>query len=161
MNITSVFYKFPDQEACIAYLEEIRWGDDAHCPHCGSTSVARKDDQGRIGRWNCHGCKSSFNVLAGTIFENTKDTPSKVVSGHCSDYQCQKKPVKLSACPRSGHESKISMVHAATHPCPNGWQAGGNPVAGHCWMLTKPMLVASHASAINLAITTTCPPPPA
>jgi len=95
MNITSVFYKFPDQEACIAYLEEIRWGDDAHCPHCGSTSVARKDDQGRIGRWNCHGCKSSFNVLAGTIFENTKDTPSKVVSEHCSDYQCQK---SLSSC---------------------------------------------------------------
>ena len=28
MNITSVFYKFPDQEACIAHLEKVRWGDD-------------------------------------------------------------------------------------------------------------------------------------
>ena len=39
---------------------------------CGSIQVARKDDSGRIGRWNCHDCKSSFNVLAGTIFQKTK-----------------------------------------------------------------------------------------
>ena len=26
----------------------------------------------RIGRWNCHGCDSSFNVLSGTIFSRTK-----------------------------------------------------------------------------------------
>ena len=34
--------------------------------------MARKADGHRIGRWNCHGCKSSFNVLSGTIFERTK-----------------------------------------------------------------------------------------
>ena len=72
MNITSVFYQFPDQESCIAHLEKVRWADDPHCPHCGSTHVARKDDAGRIGRWNCHDCKSSFNVLSDTIFEKTK-----------------------------------------------------------------------------------------
>ena len=26
----------------------------------------------RQGRWNCHDCKSSFNVLSGTIYEKTK-----------------------------------------------------------------------------------------
>ncbi len=72
MNITSVFYTFPDQDACVEHLENVRWGDEPHCPHCGSTQVARKADQRRIGRWNCHGCKSSFNVLSGTIFEKTK-----------------------------------------------------------------------------------------
>ncbi len=72
MNITSVFCKFPDQEACIVHLEKVRWANDPHCAHCGPTHVARKDDQDRIGRWNCHRCKSSFNVLSGTIFEKTK-----------------------------------------------------------------------------------------
>ena len=24
-----------------------------------------------VGRWNCHYCKSSFNVLSGTIFQGT------------------------------------------------------------------------------------------
>ena len=41
-------------------------------PYCGSVEVARKSEIHRIGRWNCHGCKSSFNVLAGTIFQKTK-----------------------------------------------------------------------------------------
>ncbi len=72
MNLLSIFSKFPDQEACIEHLEKVRWAGDAHCPHCGATAVARKADGGRLGRWNCYSCKSSFNVLAGTIFEKTK-----------------------------------------------------------------------------------------
>ena len=72
MNLVTIFQRFPDQEACIEYLERLRWGHNEHCPYCGSTSVARKSDAGRIGRWNCHGCKSSYNVLSGTIFEKTR-----------------------------------------------------------------------------------------
>lgn len=72
MNLMTIFTKFPDQEACIEYLERVRWGDEANCPHCGSVNVGRKDDSGRVGRWNCHACNSSFNVLSGTIFEKTR-----------------------------------------------------------------------------------------
>ena len=72
MNLLTVFTRFPDQEACIAHLEKVRWGDEPHCPHCGCAHVARKQENDRIGRWNCHGCKSSFNVLSGSIFEKTK-----------------------------------------------------------------------------------------
>ena len=72
MNLITIFSLYPDQEACIEHLEAVRWGDEAHCPHCGSTEVARKAERHRIGRWNCRDCKSSFNVLSGTIFEKTK-----------------------------------------------------------------------------------------
>ncbi|TCD00643.1 IS1595 family transposase [Erythrobacteraceae bacterium CFH 75059] len=72
MNLLTIFKRFPDQEACIEFLEMIRWGDEAHCPHCGSPAVARKSESGRIGRWNCHACTNSFNVLSGTIFEKTR-----------------------------------------------------------------------------------------
>lgn len=72
MNLTTIFSRFPDQEACIEYLEKVRWGDNPHCPYCGGTNAARKGDSGRVGRWNCHACKSSFNVLAQTIFEKTR-----------------------------------------------------------------------------------------
>ena len=72
MNLINVFEKFPDQKACIAHLEKARWGDEAACPHCGSNKVARKKENRRVGRWNCHGCKSSFNVLSKTIFQKTK-----------------------------------------------------------------------------------------
>ena len=43
----------------------------AFCPFCASERVARKAENHRVGRWNCHECKSSFNVLSGTIFQKT------------------------------------------------------------------------------------------
>ncbi|MDE0149161.1 MAG: IS1595 family transposase [Rhodospirillaceae bacterium] len=72
MNLITIFQRYPDQEACIEHMERVRWGDEAHCPHCGSVKVARKAERYRVGRWNCHDCKASFNVLSGTIFEKTK-----------------------------------------------------------------------------------------
>ena len=72
MSLIEIFQRFPDHEACLEHLETVRWGDEPHCPYCGATHVARKDERFRAGRWNCHGCKSSFNVLAGTIFQKTK-----------------------------------------------------------------------------------------
>jgi len=72
MNLLTIFSRFPDQEACIEYLEKVRWGHNPYCPLCGATTVARKIDSGRIGRWNCHACTSSFNVLSNTIFEKTR-----------------------------------------------------------------------------------------
>ena len=72
MNLFSVFKQFPDQQACISHLEAVRWGEEPKCPFCQSEDVARKAERSRIGRWNCHACKSSFNVLSGTIFEKTQ-----------------------------------------------------------------------------------------
>ena len=72
MNLISIFSLYPDQESCIEHLENVRWGDNPCCPKCGCLEVARKADGDRIGRWNCHACKSSFNVLSGTIFEKTR-----------------------------------------------------------------------------------------
>ena len=72
MNLITVFTRFPDQEACLEHLENIRWGDNPYCPHCGSVRVGRKGESTRIGRWNCFDCHASYNVLAGTIFSKTK-----------------------------------------------------------------------------------------
>ena len=72
MNLITVFHRFPDDEACFEHLEKVRWGDLPACPHCGSVSVARKNERGRLGRWNCHDCHSSFNALSGTIMSQTR-----------------------------------------------------------------------------------------
>lgn len=71
MNLIEIFTRFPSQQACIEHLEQKRWNDSPSCPHCNSNCVARKNDGDRVGRWNCHECKSSFNVLSGTIFEKS------------------------------------------------------------------------------------------
>ena len=72
MNLISIFSRFPDQESCLEHLECLRWAGDPFCLLCGDHDVARKADTDRQGRWNCHGCKSSFNVLSGTIFQKTR-----------------------------------------------------------------------------------------
>ena len=72
MNLISIFELFPDQQACIDHLEVIRWGKEPHCPHCGGSRVARKKENDRVGRWNCHDCSNSFNVLRSTIFQGTQ-----------------------------------------------------------------------------------------
>ena len=99
MNLITIFNKYPDQAACIRHLEAVRWGDNPYCPHCKSERVARKADSERIGRWNCHACKSSFNVLSGKIFQKDAHPPAKVVLGNRLDCQRQEKPVKLPTCP--------------------------------------------------------------
>ena len=63
---------YPNQQACIAHLEWVRWGNKPACPYCGSLDVARKREGKLIGRWNCHDCRDSFNVLAGTVMQKTK-----------------------------------------------------------------------------------------
>ena len=72
MNLLTIAKRFPTQEACIAHLEQLRWGDDPRCPFCNSNDVARKTEHKHVGRWNCHNCLSTFKVLSGTIFQGTK-----------------------------------------------------------------------------------------
>lgn len=67
IDLLRTFEQFPDQESCIAHLEQIRWPEQAPCPLCGGFKVARKSENCRIDRWNCYNCGSSFNVLSGTI----------------------------------------------------------------------------------------------
>lgn len=74
MNLFETIRRFPDQQACIDYLESVRYKDGPYCPHCASadeSKVRRSNLKSRVGRWNCHDCKSSFNVLSGTIFQGT------------------------------------------------------------------------------------------
>ena len=72
MNLITVFEKYPTQQACIEHLEQVRWGDNPACPFCKSNRVARKHEGQRVGRWNCHACRKSFNVLSGTVFQGTQ-----------------------------------------------------------------------------------------
>ena len=68
-------------------LEDMRWGDQPVCPHCGSVGEhyflnpangkSRKTRTGAASErrvWKCaeKGCRKQFSVLTGTIFHGTK-----------------------------------------------------------------------------------------
>jgi len=61
---------FPDEQACLSYLEKLRWGDGFMCPRCGTA------DGGwwavRRGLRKCTVCHHETSVTAGTIFHGSR-----------------------------------------------------------------------------------------
>jgi transposase-like protein len=59
---------FPTDDACVDYLEGLRWPDGFVCPECGG------DNGWRISQrrmWMCAGCGRKTSVTAGTIFHRS------------------------------------------------------------------------------------------
>ena len=70
-SLIKLFKKFPTEESCIEYLENVRFAKGYYCLYCGSTKVYkhRAEDRPRL---QCGDCHKSFKVTVGTIFHNTK-----------------------------------------------------------------------------------------
>ena len=66
--------RFGSEEACLAYLEGLRWPQGFVCPSCGVTAPASRASRGRL---LCKDCGHQSTVTAGTIFDKTR-TPLKV-----------------------------------------------------------------------------------
>jgi transposase-like protein len=76
--------RITDEPSAYLFLEQMRWGDNAFCPHCHSTNVryirpldgtSRKTRTGATSKrrvWKCRDCKKQFSVLTGTVFHGTK-----------------------------------------------------------------------------------------
>jgi transposase-like protein len=67
-SILQLLNVFPDQKACLAHLESIRWSEGVVSPFDGSSKVYKCKN----GKYRCVTSKKYFNVLTGTMFENTK-----------------------------------------------------------------------------------------
>ena len=61
---------FPDDVACLRYLERLRWGEVFVCRFCGE--VGGSYWQMRDGLRRCCSCRSETSVTAGTIFAGTR-----------------------------------------------------------------------------------------
>ncbi len=62
---------FPDDEACLDYLDWLRWPDGFVCPRCKAPGRWRLGD----GRHWCEVCRHRISVTAGTIFHRTRTPP--------------------------------------------------------------------------------------
>lgn len=71
MNIFTIQQQFPNDEVCVAFLEEQRWGKDGenrYCPHCGAYRTYKfKNNK----LYKCAECRKQFTVTVGTIFEGS------------------------------------------------------------------------------------------
>jgi transposase-like protein len=68
---TELFLNFRDERAAYRFVEACVWPDGPVCPHCGGAQrigILR----GRttpVGAYKCYGCRKSFSVKLGTMFE--------------------------------------------------------------------------------------------
>jgi transposase-like protein len=60
---------FPDEAACLRYLERLSWPHGFLCPSCGA---AREPWRGSRQRLVCRACGHQTTVTAGTLFQGTR-----------------------------------------------------------------------------------------
>ncbi len=71
MNIFTIQKQFPNDDICIAFLEQKRWGmngEDRYCPHCGALRTYKFSNS---KLYKCAECRKQFTVTVGTIFEGS------------------------------------------------------------------------------------------
>lgn len=61
--------KFPTTAEVVKYYISMRYKDGVTCNHCGSTQVYQRNGIQR--NFDCEGCKNSFSIFGGTIFEKS------------------------------------------------------------------------------------------
>lgn len=60
--------RFNSEEACIQYLEQLRWPDGFICPYCNAEKFWRTEKV----LIKCKNCQKRTSVTAGTIFHDTR-----------------------------------------------------------------------------------------
>ncbi len=60
--------RFSTEEACRAYLYQLRWPDGFECPRCRGRKAWPASDL----LWECAGCHRQISVTAGTIFQDSR-----------------------------------------------------------------------------------------
>ncbi len=62
---------FPDEHACSAYLEDVRWPDGFACPYCGVQQEPYRIET-RPTVLQCRSCARQTSLTAGTVMEKTR-----------------------------------------------------------------------------------------
>jgi transposase-like protein len=101
---------FPDEAACVDYLEWLRWPDGVRCPRCAGREGWRLSS----GRWECSVCGRQASVTAGTIFDRTR-TPLRLWFAAAWQMTSQKHGVSALGLQRSlglgSYQTAWAMLH--------------------------------------------------
>ncbi len=62
------FQKFPDENAAIYYLEDLRWEDGVYCPYCDSEEITELKE---FPYFLCRDCRKKFTVRTDSVFERS------------------------------------------------------------------------------------------
>ena len=102
---------FACEEACAAYLEQLRWPHGFICPACGAADQPARTSRGRL---SCRTCRFQCSVTAGTIFDKTR-TPLRVWFAAAWYITSQKQGISALGLQRvlglTSYETTWAMLH--------------------------------------------------
>jgi transposase-like protein len=75
MTVSQFFARFPDDEACLNHIMDVRFGTRHVCRACGKDSTFHRLQKRRA--FACAACGDNLYPTAGTVFEDTR-TPLRV-----------------------------------------------------------------------------------
>jgi len=74
-RILDITNQLSDEEACVQYIEKLRWPDGVVCVKCGGKKISRISSRGKTGKprhlYQCLACRAQFTVRTGTIFQDS------------------------------------------------------------------------------------------
>lgn len=70
LSVREFFKRFPDDEACLVHIFNVRHGERHTCRACGKEATFHRMTNRRA--WACSNCGDHLYPTAGTIFEDTR-----------------------------------------------------------------------------------------
>ena len=70
LTLPELFRLFPDNATAEAWFAEQRWGDEPHCPHCGSLRI-QTGAAHKTMPYRCRDCRKRFSVRTATVMEGS------------------------------------------------------------------------------------------
>ena len=71
MSVIELFKMFPDNASARKWMEELRWGNERHCPVCGSLKTKTVPNEKPMP-YHCGDCRKYFSVKTGTVMQSSK-----------------------------------------------------------------------------------------
>ena len=81
LSVVELFKRFPDEDTCVVWLEDVRWGEPNTgsirpvCPHCGGFENITRPKSKKYTYWH-KDCRKNFTVKTGTVMHASK-TPTQ------------------------------------------------------------------------------------
>ena len=68
-TVRDFFNQFPNDDACLAHLFDVRYGDNHTCPKCGKSGGWHRLKS--VKAFSCQSCGHHLHPMAGTIYEGS------------------------------------------------------------------------------------------
>ncbi|MCY4673564.1 MAG: hypothetical protein OXD43_07365 [Bacteroidetes bacterium] len=129
ISIVQLLRMFPDDNACINWLEEVRWDGVSTCNKCGEIKRITNPPSKPNTYW-CGKCRKHFTVTTGTILHATKTPLQNWMIAIYSVMTARKGVSAMQLSKEMGVQYRTAwyMLHRIREDCINGEFKLGNVV---------------------------------